>query len=105
MFLNNIVKISEIVGICCAPTHKFVPTVSSPVRGHNPTVVSTSLEKTFFAWRSVLNENVLFSLTISIRNHLSFLFLRFVAKHLLKNYFYVQKIGLTYVISTVSWIF
>ena len=29
------------------------------------TVLSTSLRKTFFAWRFILNENILFGLTIS----------------------------------------
>ena len=47
------------------------------------TVLLTSLGKTFFAWRFILNENSLFWLTISC--HLSFMFLCFVLKYLHKN--------------------
>ena len=32
---------------------------------HFPTVLLTSLGKTFFAWHFILNENILFRLTIS----------------------------------------
>ena len=43
------------------------------------TVLSTSVGKTFFAWRFILNENIF--RPYIIRNHLSFLFLCFVLKY------------------------
>ena len=45
------------------------------------TVLSTSLGKTFFAWRFILSENILFWIPYLIRNHLSILFLCFVLKY------------------------
>ena len=53
-----------------------------------------------FAWRLISDEIILLRLAF-IRNHLSFLFLWFVLKYLLKLML-KPKIALTYVISTVK---
>ena len=69
------------------------------------TVLSTSLGKTFFAWRFILNENILFWLTISYQKPFVFS----------ASVFYFQigtlklnlspEIGLTYAISIAKWFF
>ena len=46
------------------------------------TVLSTLLGKMLFAWRFILDDNILFWLTISYQKHLLFLFLCFVLKYL-----------------------
>ena len=68
-----------------------------------PTVLSTSLGKTFFAWHFILNENILFWLTTS--NQKPFIFSVSV---ICSQIFTVKlnlwpKIGLTYAISIVKW--
>ena len=49
------------------------------------TVLSTSLGKTFFAWRFILNENILFLFTVSYQKPFVFMFLWFILKYLHKN--------------------
>ena len=69
------------------------------------TVLSTSLGKTFFAWRFILNENILFWLTISYQKPFVFPISVFCSQILTLILNLRPKVGLTYAISTVKWFF
>ena len=64
-------------------------------------MLSTSLGKTFLAWRFILNENIDFCLTIPYQKPFVFSVSAFSA--LFSNVY--SKMGLTYAISKVNWIF
>ena len=66
------------------------------------TVLSTSLGKTFFAWRFILNENILFSLTISNQKPFVFSVSAFCSQIFTVKLNLRPKIGLTYAISIVK---
>ena len=72
---------------------------------NNPTVLSTSLGKTFFAWRFILNENILFWLTISKQKPFVFSVSVFCSQIFTVKLNLRPKIGLTYAISIVKWFF
>ena len=61
-FSNSMCKVSD-TGVTTTSLH-IVSTLSINHLAWSPTVLSTSFGKTFFAWRFILNENVLFWLTI-----------------------------------------
>ena len=70
---------------------------------HNAiTVLSTSLGKTFFAWRFILNENILFCLTISYQKPLVFYVSVFYSQIFAQKLKLRPKVGLTYAISIVK---
>ena len=69
------------------------------------TVLSTSLGKTFFAWRFILNENILFWLTISYQKPFVFSVSVFCSQICTLKLNLSPKIGLTYAISIVKWLF
>ena len=69
------------------------------------TVLSTSLGKTFFAWCFILNENILFWLTISYQKPFVFYVSVFCSKISTQKLKLRPKVGLTYAISTVKWFF
>ena len=66
------------------------------------TVLSTSLEKTFFAWRFILNENLLFWPTISYQKPFVFSISVFCSQIFTLKLNLRLKVGLTYAISTVK---
>ena len=61
-----------------------------------PTVLSTSLEKTFFAWRLTLNKTGLFSLTISYQKPFVFSVTMFFSQIFALKLNLRPKSGLTY---------
>ena len=71
-----------------------------------PTVLSTSLGKTFFffffAWRFILNENILFLLTISYQKPFVFYVSVFYSQTFTQKLKLRPKVGLTYAISIVK---
>ena len=69
------------------------------------TVLSTSLGKTFFAWRFILNENILFWLTISYQKPFVFSVSVFYFQICTLKLNLSPEIGLTYAISIVKWFF
>ena len=69
------------------------------------TVLSTSHWKTFFAWRFILNENILFLLTISYQKPFVFSVSVFCSHIFTVKLNLQPKIGLTYAISIVKWFF
>ena len=69
------------------------------------TVLSTSLGKTFFAWRFILNENILFWLTISYQKPFVFSVSVFCSQICTLKLNLSPKVGLTYAISIVKWFF
>ena len=69
------------------------------------TVLSTSLGKTFFAWRFILNENILFWLTISYQKPFVFSVSVFCSQIFTLKLNLWPKIGLAYAISIVKWFF
>ena len=70
--------------------------------GKSPTVLSTSLGKTFFAWRFILNENILFWLTISYQKPFVFPISVFCSQIFTLILNLRPKVGLTYAISIVK---
>ena len=70
-----------------------------------PTVLSTSLGKTFFAWRFILNENILFWLTISYEKPFGFSLSVFCSQMCTLKLNLLPKVGMTYAISIVKWFF
>ena len=66
------------------------------------TVLSTSLRKTFFAWRYILNENILFWLTISNQKPFVFSVSVFCSQIWTLKLILRPKIGLIYAISIVK---
>ena len=70
-----------------------------------PTVLSTSLGKTFFTWRFILNENILFWLTISYHKPFVFSVSVFCSQICTLKLYLSPRIGLTYAISIVKWFF
>ena len=69
------------------------------------TVLSSSLGKTFFAWRFILNENILLWLTISYQKPFVFSVSVFCSQICTLKLNLSPKIGLTYAISIVKWFF
>ena len=69
------------------------------------TVLSTSSGKTFFAWRFILNENILFWLTIFYQKPFVFSVSVFCSQICTLKLNLSPKIGLTYAISIVKWFF
>ena len=72
---------------------------------HWPTILSTSLGKTVFAWRFTLNENILFCLTISYQKPFVFYVSVFCSQIFTQKLKLRPKVGLTYAISIVKVIF
>ena len=72
---------------------------------YRSTVLSTSLGKTFFAWRFILNENILFWLTISNQNPFVFSVSVFCSQICTLKLNLRPNIGPTYAISIVKWFF
>ena len=66
------------------------------------TLLSISLGKTFFAWRIILNENILFCLTISYQKPFVFSVSMFCSQIFTLKLNLWPKIGLTYAISIVK---
>ena len=66
------------------------------------TVLSTSLGKTFFAWRFILNENSLFWLTISCQKPFVFYVSVFCSQIFTQKLKLWPKVGLPYAISIVK---
>ena len=66
------------------------------------TILSTSLGKTFFAWRFILNENILFWLTISGQKPFVFYVSVFCSQVFTQKLKLWPKVGLTYAISIVK---
>ena len=66
------------------------------------TVFLTSLGKTFFAWRFILNENILFWLTISYQKSFVFPVSVFCSQLFALKLNLRPKVGLTYAISIVK---
>ena len=66
------------------------------------TVLSTSLGKMFFAWRFILNENILFWLTISCQKPFVFYVSVFYSQIFTQKLMLWPKVGLTYAISMVK---
>ena len=66
------------------------------------TVLSTSLGKTFFAWRFILNENILFWLIISYQKPFVFPVSVFCSEIFALKLNLRSKVGLTYAISIVK---
>ena len=66
------------------------------------TVLSTSLGKTFFAWRFTLNENILFCLTISYQKPFVFYVSVFCSQIFTQKLKLRPKVGLTFAISIVK---
>ena len=60
-----------------------------------PTVLSTSLGKMFFAWRFILNENILFWLTISCQKPFVFYVSVFCSQIFTQKLELRPKVGLT----------
>ena len=69
------------------------------------TVLSTSLGKTFFAWRFTLNENILFCLTIYYQKPFVFYVSVFCSQIFTQKIKLRPKVGLTYAISIVKFLF
>ena len=69
------------------------------------TVLSTSLRKMFFAWRFILNDNILFRLTISYQRPFVLSVPVFCSQIFTLKLNLRPKIGLTYAISIVKWVF
>ena len=69
------------------------------------TVLSTSLRKTFFAWRFILDENILFRLTISYQKPVVFSVSVFCSQIFKVKFNSRPKISLTYAVSIVKRIF
>ena len=65
-------------------------------------VLSTSLGKTFFAWRFILNVNILFWLTISCQKPFVFYVFVFCSQIFTQKLKLRPKVGLTYAISIVK---
>ena len=72
---------------------------------HWLTVLSTSFGKTFFAWRFILNENILFWLTIPYQKPFVFSVAVFCSHIRTLKLNLSPKIGLIYAISIVKWFF
>ena len=70
--------------------------------GMGITILSTSLGKTFFAWRFILNENILFLLTISYQKPFVFSVSVFCFQICTQKLNLSPKISLTYAISIVK---
>ena len=68
-------------------------------------VLSTSLGKTFFAWRFILNENILFWLTVSYQKPFVFSISVFCSQKYTLQFNLRPKIGLTNAIAIVKWFF
>ena len=68
-------------------------------------VLLTSLGKTVFAWRFILNQNILFWLTISYQKPFVFSVSVFCSQIFTLKLNLRWKIGLTYAISIVKWFF
>ena len=66
------------------------------------TVLSTSLRKMFFAWRFILNDNILFRLTISYQRPFVLSVPVFCSQIFTLKLNLRPKIGLTYAISIVK---
>ena len=66
------------------------------------TVLSTFLRKTFFAWRFILNENILFRLTISYKKPFAFSVSVFCSQIFKVKFNSQPEISLTYAISIVK---
>ena len=83
----------------CTPDKDFwvfpLDRKSYPTQGTIPTVLSTSLGKTFFAWRFILNENILFWLTISYQKPFVFYVSVFCSQIFTQKLKLRPKIGLT----------
>ena len=73
--------------------------------GKCSTVLSTSLGKTFFSWRFILNENNLVWLTISCQIPFVFYVSVFYSQIFTQRLKLRPKVGLTYAISIVKWFF
>ena len=69
------------------------------------TILSTSLGKTFFAWRFILNKNILFWLTISYQKPFVFSVSMFCFQIFTLKLNLRSKVGLTYAFSIVKWFF
>ena len=67
------------------------------------TVLSTFLGKTFFVWRFILNENILFWFSISYQKPFVFSVSVFCSQIFTVKLNLWQEIGLTYAISIVKW--
>ena len=72
---------------------------------NRPTVLLTSLGKTFFAWCFILNEYILFWLTISYQKPFVFSVSVFCSQIYTLKLNLSPKVGLTYAISIVKWFF
>ena len=72
---------------------------------YKPTVLSTSLGKTFLAWCFILNENILFWLTISYQKPFVFHVSVFCSQICTLKLILSPKVGLTYAMSIVMWFF
>ena len=71
----------------------------------NPTVLSTSLRKTFFAWHFNSNENLLIWLTISYQKPFVFSVSVFYSQIFTLKLSLWPKIGLAFAISILKWFF
>ena len=94
------VSISSFCTVICFFLHSslFLSFLSSA------TVLSTSLGKTFFAWHFILNENILFWLTIFYQKPFVFSVSVFCSLMSTLKFNLRPKIGLTYAISIVKWV-
>ena len=80
-------------------------TKCSKIIASHTTVLSTSLGKTVFAWPFILNENILFWLTISYQKPFVFSVSVVCSQILTLKLNLRPNIGLTYAISIVKWYF
>ena len=70
-----------------------------------PTVLSTSLGKTVFAWCFILDENILFWMIISCQKLFVFSVYVFCSTKCFQKLNLWPNVGLSYVISIVQWCF
>ena len=90
--------LSWVCGVCLG--------LSVPIHRINmASVLSTSLRKTFFAWRFILNENILFWMTISYQKPFVFSVSVFCSQICTLKLNLWPNIGLNYAISIVKWFF
>ena len=73
--------------------------------GKCSTVLSTSLGKTVFSWRFILDKNILVWLTISCQKPFVFYVSVFCSQIFTQRLKLRPKVGLTYAISIVKWFF
>ena len=79
-------------------SHKILPSLFDyplipilPRGRHGTTVLSTSFGKTFFAWRFILNENILFWMTISYQKPFVFFFSVFCSQNMYLKIKFIAK--------------